>query len=168
MLIRSTILGLLAFIPCGVCLRGEVEYTIEVKYGDTSKVEFPVLISLRDNDDVPVKGAIVALKRLGPNGWTEEAIVRDADTRTDKNGMILLMYPATSTRTASGEYSVDIYGAVTVVAEGHKTVTIELRKYFKDGRHTLSDDTILHLRLQLDEKPTARRKQESEAQQDAP
>jgi hypothetical protein len=146
-----------------------VEFTLQCSFGDTSKVEIPVLISLRDKDGTPVEGAVVALKRLGPDGWTEEAIVRDADKRTDKNGMLLLMYPGTSTRTSAGEHSVDIYGAVTVVAKGHRTVTIELREYFKDGRHVLSEATIPHLKLELTDQPEGPRKQEvKEAQQALP
>ena len=74
-----TILGLLASIACASTLYAEVEFRIDVSYGDTSKVEFPLLLSLRDKDGLPVVGAVVALKRLGPDGWTQEAIVRDAD-----------------------------------------------------------------------------------------
>lgn len=167
MLNRSKILGLLALLLCGTCSRAEVELTFQCSFGDTSTV-FPVLISLRDKDGSPIEGAVVALKRIGPDGWTEEAIVREADKRTDKNGMILLMYPSKSTRTSLGEQSVDIYGAVTVVAKGHRTVSIELRQHFKDGVHVLSEATVPHLKLELTDQPEDQRKQESKAQQAAP
>ena len=156
-----TLLRVSAFILCSPIALAEVEYRIDVSYGDTSKVEFPVLFSLRDKDGIPVEGAVVSLKRLGPDGWTEEAIVREADKRTDKNGMILIMYPGTSNRTSAGEFSVEIYGAVTVVAKGHQTVTIELRDFFKDGRHVLSDSTAPHLKLELIDQPGDRKKQET-------
>lgn len=147
----------------GLCssLWAEVEYDIHVTFGgiDASKTEFPVLISLRDKDGVPVKGAIVALKRLGPDGWSEEEIVRDAESRTDKNGMIVVMYPGTATMTSPGHLSVEIYGAVTIVAEGHRTVTVELRDHFKEGRHELAKDTVPHLKLDLTDEPATTEKQ---------
>ena len=149
MLLRSTILVLLALLMCGIFLRAEVEFTIHAGYGDTSKVQFPVLISLRDTNGDPVKGAVVALKRLGPDGWSEEEIVREAESRTDKNGMIVVMYPGTARVTSPGHSYVEIYGAVTIVAKGHRTVTIELRDHFKEGRYELTKDTVPHLEFAL-------------------
>lgn len=167
MLLRSTIFGLLAFLMCGIFLRAEVEFTIHAGYGGTSKVQFPVLISLRDKDGVPVKGAVVALKRLGPDGWSEEEIVREAESRTDKNGMIVVVYPGTATMTSPGHSCVEIYGAVTIVAKGHRTVTIELRDHFKEGRYELTKDTVPHLEFALTGKSATTERQKIPAQQDA-
>jgi hypothetical protein len=166
MLLRSTILGLLAVLTCGICVRAEVEYPIHDGY--SGKVQFPVLVSLRDKDGFPVKGAVIALKRLGPDGWSEEEIVREAESRTDKNGMIVVMYPGTATMTSPGQSSVEIYGAVTIVAEGYRTVTIELRKYFKEGRYELAKDTVPHLKLDLTDEPTPIEKLKIPAQQAVP
>ena len=132
---------------CGIFLRAEVEFTIHAGYA--GNVVFPVLISLRDKNGVPVKGAVVALKRLGPDGWSEEEIVREAESRTDKNGMIVVMYPGTARVTSPDHSCVEIYGAVTIVAKGHRTVTIELRDHFKEGRYELAKDTVPHLELAL-------------------
>jgi len=165
MLLRSTILALLACLTCGICLRAEVEFTIHAGYGDKSKVQFPVLISLRDKDGVPVKGAVVALKRLGPDGWTKEQIVREAESRTDKNGMIVVMYPGTARMISPGQSYVEIYGAVTIVAEGHRTVTIELRDHFKEGRYELAKDSVPHLKLELTDESATTEKQKKPAQQ---
>lgn len=156
-------------------MRAEADFTIRVSEdgktwqcgGDPDRVEFPLLISLCDKDGVPVKGAVVALKRLGPSGWSEEEIVREADSRTDKNGMILVMYPAMAKENSSGESSFEIHGAVTVVAEGHQTVTIELRDYFKDGRYVVSDTTVPHLKLKLTDLAGNGKKPQIPAQQDA-
>ena len=164
-MIRSAILGLLTFSVCWISLRAEVEFTIDATYGDTSKVEFPVLISLHDSDGVPVKGAVVALKRLGPDGWSEEEVVREADSRTDKNGMIIVMYPGTANMTSPGHFHVEIYGAVTIVAQGHQTVTIELRDHFNKGRYELTKDTAPHLVLALTDGATTIEKKKTPAQQ---
>jgi hypothetical protein len=159
-------LGTSALVACATVSRAEVEPEWVTLYSDTSKVEIPLLISLHDQDGIPVEGAVVVLKRLGPDGWTEEAIVREADKRTDKNGMILLIYPRTFTRNSWGQDSIDIYGAVTVVADERRTVTIELRDYFKDGKYVLSESTATHLKLEVGDRTEGSAKQPSQAPPD--
>ena len=69
---------------------------------------------------------------------------------TDNNGMVIVMYPsASATKDESGRSSFVANGAVTVIAEGHRTVMIELRDHFKDGRCILSPDSVPHLKLSL-------------------
>jgi hypothetical protein len=141
----------------------EVEYEIHTGYsgaitchwpdlgdGQIAPSGFPILFSLTDASGIPIKSAIVVLKRLGPDGWTEEELKREKDSITDKNGMVVVMYPDhTATEDESGRSSVAIYGAVTVIAEGYRTVTIELSKYFKDGICFLGSDNAPHLKLSL-------------------
>jgi hypothetical protein len=156
---------------CASILTAEIEYEIHSSYGKdlyeyTTKIEFPLLIRLHGADDAPVKDAIVALKRLGPDGWSEEEIIRDADKRTDKNGMILIMYPGNYRMTSSGEQIVDINGAVTVIAEGYHTITIELHDYFKEGRYIMSESTIPQLKINLKNQAKDRTRNKYKAQQD--
>lgn len=157
--INATILFLFFVGLFGSSGRAEVEYEIHTGispgitcFWSEKPPEFPILISLADKHGNPIRGAIVVLKRLGPDGWTEEELKREKDSKTDKNGMVIVMYPsASATRDEAGRKGVVVYGAVTVIAEGHKTVTIELRDHFKDGRCILSTDSAPHLKLSLNQ-----------------
>jgi hypothetical protein len=112
---------------------------------------FPILISLTDKKGGPIKGAIVVLKRLVPDGWSEEELKREKDCITDKNGMIAVLYPdCYATEDDYGISSVAIYGAVTVIADGHPSVTVELGKYFKSQKYVLSENSAPHITIALE------------------
>lgn len=157
----------------------EVEFQIHGKDGvicemrgwdlskDAPPPGFPILISLADKNGNPIRNAIVVLKRLGPDGWTEDELKREKDSITDKNGMVVITYPdSTQTIDKSGQSRVLIYGAVTVIAEGHRTVTIELKDHFKDGICILTPDSAPHLKLALQDARPSGIEQEAEQSAD--
>lgn len=110
---------------------------------------FPILIRLTDGDKMPVANAVVVLKRLGPDGWTEEELKREAKARTDENGMMVVHYPGPARADEKGVRRMEILGAVTVIAEGHGARMVELKDFFKDGQHTLADDSAPLVRIEL-------------------
>lgn len=167
MLRRLKLLGCLASIACLPSLRGEVEATINGVDGVAfkKKVEFPVLISLRDNQDRPVKGAIVALEELGLNLSSDEEIVREAKARTDENGMIVVMHPAFAPETTPKSFTIKIHSVVTIVCDGYPTETIKLQDYFKEGLYSHSESTVPHLKLILSPQKAGRLVPAKNAQQ---
>lgn len=105
------------------------------------KSSFPIVVTVTDGRGQPVRGAIVVLKRLGPDGWTEEELKRDAKARTDEQGTITLHYPGKAREDGEGGLVMDVVGAATVIAEGHEARMVELKDFFKDGKHVLSKET---------------------------
>jgi hypothetical protein len=166
MLRPLSLIGLLAFFGTVLVLRSEVEITIDRNGSVTRRrIDFPVLISLRDNEGRPVKGAIVALEELGLNLSSDEEIVRKAKSRTDENGMIVIMHSAMAPETSLKSFTIKIQSVVTIVSEGHRTVTIKLGEHFKDGQYSHSESTVPHLKLILTEQATGHAKAGKDDQQ---
>lgn len=150
-------------------LRGEVEVEFDSKRMTIKKrVEFPILVSLVDDKGSPVKGAIVALEELGMNFATEDEIVTEAKTRTNENGMIVLLHSAMVPQESPKSFSIKIQSVVTIVAKGHLTTTTELRDYFKGGLYHHSESTVPHLKLTLGVQTPDSANTKKNAQQAAP
>lgn len=128
------------------------------------KVLFPILISLRDNEGHPVEDAFVALEELGVNLSTDEEIVREAKSRTDENGMIVVMHPAMVPVASPESFTTKIQSVVSIVTKGHRAVTIKLQDHFKEGLYVHSETTVPHLKLVLPDQP----KGDVESEKNAP
>lgn len=150
MLRQITNLLIIASIVSASGLRSEVEVEFDSKQMTIKKkVEFPILLSIIDAKGHPVKGAIVVLEELGMNFSTEDEIIREAKTRTDENGMIVVMHPAMVPQESTKSFSIKIQSVVTIVAKGHRMTTFELPNYFKGGLYHHSESIVPHLKLTL-------------------
>jgi hypothetical protein len=150
MLCQITNLLIIASLVSASGLRAEVEFEFDGKRTIIrKKVEFPILISVIDAQGQPVKGAIVVLEELGMNFSTENEIIREAKTRTDENGMIVVMHPAMVLQESPKSFSIKIQSVVTLVAKGHRMTTVELPSSFKGGLYHHSESIVPHLKLTL-------------------
>lgn len=153
---------------------GEVEYQMHSGYSCEiicrwpalesyqPKVEhlgLPILITVCDEDRVPIPGAYVALKRLGPEGGYQESdIVSPDSSRSDKNGNAVVLHPhwpssgiveivadpkKPQTETAEKETPhLKLIGAVTIVAEGYETQALELEQATEDAKLPDQSDVV--------------------------
>jgi len=150
MLRQITKLLIIASIVSASGPRSEVEVEFDSKRMTIKKkVEFPILLSIIDAKGHPVKGAIVVLEELGMNFLTEDEIIREAKTRTDENGMIIVMCPAMVPQESPKSFSIKIQSVVTIVAKGHRMTTVGLADRFKGGLYHHSESIVPHLKLTL-------------------
>jgi hypothetical protein len=128
------------------------------------RVEFPILVTLVDDGGRPIKGASIELQELGLNLSSDEEIVRGAKTRTNENGMVVLMHPAMVPRENPQSFTIRIHSVATIVAEGFRTSTIKIQNHFEGGIYTHMDSKAPHLKLVLMERSIERANTKDNAQ----
>jgi hypothetical protein len=148
---KSIIFSLLASCPIG---RAEVEYEIHTGYAASISCSFkrnllPVGVTVTDEDTKPVAGAVVAIKRIQPDGYTEQDVRTTRDSSTDKDGRITLDYPCRFDSSAPAPPLLRIIGAITVVADGYETTAIECETYFAGIEIVKSERSALAARIIL-------------------
>ena len=119
--------------------QAEVEYEIHTGYsceivcrfGDHPKGNLlPLVVTVTDGDNQPVAGAVVAIKRIQPGGYTEQDVRNTKNASTAKDGRITLNYPCGLDSAEVNKPRLRIIGAITVVADGYETTAIECETYF--------------------------------------
>lgn len=142
--------------------RAEVEYEIHTGYsceivcrfGDHPKGNLlPLVVTVTDEDNKPVEGAVAAIKRIQPGGYTEQDVRNTKDSSTNKDGRITLDYPCGLDSTGTGEPRLKIIGAITVVADGYETTAIECETYFAELDIPRDERSALAARVVLKKSP---------------
>jgi hypothetical protein len=127
--------------------RGEVELEINTGYSpkfiirgdengnlrcgpDTISRRVPIVVTVMDEDNKPIHGAVAALKRIQPCGYTGADVRNTKDSATDANGRVTIACPFGMKKSAGGKPMVQTSGAITVVVDGYATTAIELEEYF--------------------------------------
>ncbi len=147
----------ITFCLLAACLisRAEVEYEIHAGYSSICSSScfernlLPVVVTVTDKDDKPVAGAVVAIKRIQPGGYTENDVRKTPDSSTDMNGRITLDYPCKSDSSDPEKPRLTIFGAITVVADGYETTAIECETYFAGIEIVKSERSALAARIIL-------------------
>lgn len=100
-----------------------------------SAERIPVVVTVVDVDGKPVKGAAVALMRLGYGGFTEDDVQGPANPRTDESGIAVIHYPAYTTihfPINLPEVYFNLIGAITAVHPDLGTGSVELGDRYKE------------------------------------
>ncbi|MEO5917062.1 MAG: hypothetical protein ABIS50_22730 [Luteolibacter sp.] len=154
-------------------VRSEVEYqldpdhdssfTIRVVDGqlvcgsDVIRPRVPIVVTVTNEQNEPVKGAIAAIKRIEPDGYTEEDVKNTKNSSTDEAGHITLYCSCGIDNSASDKPKLQIIGAITVVADGYETKAIELEQYYAgmevrpDDRAALAAHLVLKKKVPKDQ-----------------
>jgi hypothetical protein len=111
----------------------------------------PLVVTVTAEDNKPIEGAIVAIKRIQPGGYTEQDVRNTRDSSTDKDGRITLNYPCGLDSSDIGKLR--IIGAITVVADGYETTAIECETYFAGLEIPPSERSALAARVVLKKSP---------------
>jgi hypothetical protein len=142
--------------------RAKVEYEIHTGYSCDIICNFgvspkgnllPVVVTVTDEDNKPVAGAVVAIKRIQPDGYSEEDVRSTKDSSTDKDGRITLNYPCGLDSSEIGKPRLKIIGAITVVADGYETTAIECETYFAGLEIPHNERSALAARVVLKKLP---------------
>lgn len=142
--------------------RAEVEYEIHTGYsceivcrfGDHPKRNLlPLVVTVTDEDNQPIAGAVVAIKRIQPGGYSEEDVRNTKDSSTDKDGRITLNYPCGLDSSEIGKPRLKIIGAITVVADGYVTTAVECETYFAGVEIPHNERSALAARVVLKKSP---------------
>lgn len=142
--------------------QAEVEYGIhtgysggiDCRFGDHPKGNLlPLVVTVTNEDNQPVAGAVVAIKRIQPGGYTEDDVRGTKESSTDKDGRITLNYPCGLDSSESGKPRLKIIGAITVVADGYETTAIECETYFAGVEISRDERSALAARVVLKKLP---------------
>jgi len=116
----------------------------------------PIVVTVVDSEDRPVKGAAVALMRLGDGGYTESDVRKETNPRTDASGTALLHYPILGIRgqrSNTAEAHRNLIGAVTAVHPDHGTASVELGEFFKEPVKLQDATSAPWVKIRLAKKP---------------
>ncbi|RYD17371.1 MAG: hypothetical protein EOP88_26915 [Verrucomicrobiaceae bacterium] len=126
---------------------GEVEYEIRTGYSpqfiirgdehgnlrcgsDLIQRRLPIVVTVVDENGKPILGAVAAIKRIQPDGYTEEDVRNTRDSATDSRGNVTLSCTCNVKKPDAEKPVLRLLGAITVVADGYETTAIELEEYF--------------------------------------
>lgn len=148
---------------------GEVEYEIRTGYSpqfiirgdehgnlhcgsDLIQRRLPIVVTVVDETGKPIRAAFAAIKRIQPDGYTEEDVRNTKDSATDAGGNVTLSCPCNVKEPAAEKPVLRLRGAITVVADGYETTAIELEEYFAGAEVSADEQSALAARVVMKRK----------------